>query len=296
MRTELASILRVIVTLAIAGLALLAGRMMWRHYEVDPWTRDGKVRADIVRVAADVPGLVTTVLVHENQTVSKGQELFVVDTPRYALALAQARAAVASASAALAQARQEYARNVSLGDLVSAEVTEQSRARVANAGAALAAAHAGADVAALNLRRTVVRSTVDGVVANLQLQPGDYVTAGSQAMALVDAHSLRVDGYFEETKLPRIHIGDPVRVTLMGEDKPIEGRVESIAPGIDDRDRGTAGNQLASVNPTFNWVRLAQRVPVRVRLLSVPGNVALIAGRTATVTITAHGNATGART
>lgn len=131
MKIDLSSILRTGVTLLAVGLALAAGWMMWRHYEVDPWTRDGKVRADIVRVAPDVPGLVTRVLVHENDPVREGQALFVVDAPRYALALAQARAAVASAQAALVLAREEYRRNLSLGDLVSAELTEQSRARVA---------------------------------------------------------------------------------------------------------------------------------------------------------------------
>lgn len=285
MDRRLQSGLRVVITLALVALAIWAARAMWRHYEVEPWTRDGKVRADIVRVASDVPGLVTRVLVKENDTVTKGQPLFVVDQPRYELALRQARATVANASATLAQARQEYARNRALGELVSAELREQSEARMNSAAAALSAAQAAADVAALNLRRTTVHSTVDGYVANLQLQPGDYVVAGNQAMALVDAHSLRVDGYFEETKLPLIHIGDPVRIDLMGEDRSLRGRVESIAPGIDDRDRATSSNQLASVTPTFNWVRLAQRVPVRVALTDIPKGVALIAGRTATVTV-----------
>lgn len=293
MNSRLALGFRVLLTLGFVLVALWAGWAMWRHYEVDPWTRDGKVRADIVRVAPDVPGLVTQVMVRENASVTKGQPLFVVDTPRYSLALAQARSSVASARATLAQARAEYLRDVALGDLVAVEVREQSRARVETATAVLASAQAAENIAALNLKRTVVRATVDGTVANLQLQAGDYVTVGNQAMALVDAHSFRVDGYFEETKLPRIHIGDPVRVMLMGEQQAIDGRVESIAPGIDDRDRATSGNQLASVNPTFNWVRLAQRVPVRVALDEVPKGIALIAGRTATVTIVRPGRKQG---
>lgn len=294
MNSRLSLGLRVLVTLGIVAVAGWAGWQMWRHYEVDPWTRDGKVRADIVRVASDVPGLVTQVMVRENETVTKGEPLFIVDKPRYSLALAQANAAVASARATLTEARGEYARNVTLGDLVATEVREQSHARMETATATLASAQAAANVAALNLRRTVVRATVDGTVANLQLQAGDYVTAGNQAMALVDAHSLRVDGYFEETKLPRIHVGDPVRIMLMGERQPINGRVESVAPGIDDRDRTISGNQLASVNPTFNWVRLAQRVPVRVALIDVPKGIVLIAGRTATVTIVQPGDNAGA--
>lgn len=278
-------LIRMTLTLLAVGLALLAGREIWQRYEEDPWTRDGKVRADVVRVAADVPGLVTQVLVHENQRVAKGDPLFVVDAPRYRLALSQAQATVASASASLAQAQSELRRDVALGDLVAEEQREQARTRATTASAALAAAQASAKVAKLNLERTLVRATVNGRVANLQLKAGDYVTAGSQAMALVDEQAVWVEGYFEETKLPRIHVGDPARVVLMGENRVIEGKVESIAPGIDDRDRATAGNQLASINPTFNWVRLAQRVPVRITLNKVPEGIDLISGRTATVTI-----------
>lgn len=290
MNPALRTALGVVITLIAVAAAIWAALWMWRHYEVDPWTRDGRVRADVVRVAADVSGLVTEVLVYDNQAVVKGQPLFVVDAPRYRLALAQAEAAIASAEANLAQARREAKRSDALGDLVAGEEREQAHAKVAADAAALDQARAAADVARLNLERTTVRATVNGTVTNLALRPGDFATAGGQTMALVDADSFRVDGYFEETKLPRIRIGDPVKVRLMGEDKLIDGRVESIAAGIDDRDRGLAANQLPSVNPTFNWVRLAQRVPVTVRLEHVPPGLRLIAGRTATVTVVEHGD------
>lgn len=283
----------VCVTLVLVMVAGVAAYWMWHHYEVEPWTRDGKVRADVVRVAADVSGLVTEVLVHDNQVVVKGQPLFVVDAPRYRLAVAQAEAAIASARTGLAQAQREMKRDSALGDLVAGEQREQSRARVDSATAALEQTRAAADVARLNLRRTTVIASVNGTVTNLQLRPGDYMQAGSQAMALIDADSFHVDGYFEETKLPRIHIGDTVKVKLMGEDQLIDGRVESIAAGIDDRDRSSASNLLPSVNPTFNWVRLAQRVPVRVKLLHVPKDIRLIAGRTATVTVVEREAAAG---
>jgi len=277
--------LRIGVTLILLAASIIAALWMWNHYEVEPWTRDGRVRADVVRVAPDVSGLVTQVLVQDNQRVVKGQPLFIVDAPRFRLAVAEARANVAAARATLAQARREAARNVALGDLVSKEEREQGSARVASGIAALEQAQAATDVAALNLKRTTVSASVNGTVTNLQLRPGDYVAAGSQAMALVDADSLHVDGYFEETKLPRIHIGDPVIVKLMGEREELRGRVESIAAGIDDRDRTSSSNLLPSVTPTFNWVRLAQRVPVRIRLDHVPADVLLIAGRTATVKV-----------
>lgn len=285
MTPRLQGALRVVITLAITFTALAAGYSMWRHYEVEPWTRDGKVRADVVRIAPDVAGLVTDVLVQDNQRVVRGQPLFIVDAPRYRLALAEAEANTANIEANLAQARREAARNDALGDLVAGEIREQSHARVASARAALAQARAAANVPRLNVTRTTIRASVTGTVTNLQLRPGDYVTIGAQALALIDEASLHVDGYFEETKLPRIHVGDTVEVRLMGEDRTIEGRVESIAAGIDDRDRGTGINQLPSVNPTFNWVRLAQRVPVRIKLLHVPKDTRLIAGRTATVKI-----------
>ena len=285
MLSRFVPVVRIALTLLVVGVALLAGREVWQRYEVDPWTRDGKVRADVVRVAADVPGLVTSVLVKENQRVAKGDALFVIDAPRYRLALSQAQASVASARASLSQAESELRRDITLGDLVAAEELEQARTRAVTAATALASAQTNVKVAQLNLDRTVVRATVNGRAANLQLKPGDYVTAGSQAMALVDEESVWVEGYFEETKLPRIHVGDPARIILMGESTVLRGKVESIAPGIDDRDRSTGGNQLASINPTFNWVRLAQRVPVRIALRDVPADIALISGRTATVTI-----------
>jgi multidrug resistance efflux pump len=138
---------------------------------------------------------------------------------------------------------------------------------------------------ALNLARTTVRATVHGIVTNLDLHPGDYIAAGTQAMALVDTDSLRVEGYFEETKLGGIHLGDPVVVHLMGEPRALHGRVDSIAAGINDSERTNTSNLLPNVNPTFSWVRLAQRIPVRVKLGQVPAGISLIVGRTATVTV-----------
>ena len=141
------------------------------------------------------------------------------------------------------------------------------------------------DLARRNLERTTVTATVDGTVTNMELRPGDYAVAGKPLMALVDADSLHVDGYFEETKLDRVHVGDRAEVLLMGQSRPMFGRVESIAMGIADRERGLNGDLLANVNPTFNWVRLAQRIPVRIVLDEIPPDVHLVVGRTATVQI-----------
>ncbi|WP_442680002.1 efflux RND transporter periplasmic adaptor subunit [Sphingomonas sp. ASY06-1R] len=285
MREWLAPLGRLAITLLLVAVALLVAVWLWHRYERDPWTRDGHIRADVVRVTPDVSGLVTQVAVRDNQRVKPGDLLFVVDRPRFALALAQADAAIASARATLNQARRESARDLALGDLVAAETHEQNVARAATAAAALAQAQTSRDQAVLNLQRTTVRATVNGTVTNLDLHPGDYVAAGQQALALVDDDSIRVEGYFEETKLPRIRIGDPVRVQLMGDAAPIHGHVDSITAAISDSERTNANNLLPTVNPTFAWVRLAQRIPVRVKLDRVPAGTRLIAGRTATVTI-----------
>lgn len=291
MNRFVAPLVRSAATIVIVIAAVLIAIALWTHYEGSPWTRDGRVRADVVRVTPDISGLVTSVAVRDNQRVKAGDLLFVIDTPRYALALEEAQSAIASAQATLAQARREARRDMALGDLVAAETHEQNLARVETAQAALAQAMSGRDGAALNLKRTRVLASVNGVVTNLDLHPGDYVGAGSQAMALIDADSLRVEGYFEETKLGLICVGAPVTVRLMGEARDLHGRVDSIAFGINDDSRSNAGNLLPSVEPTFSWVRLAQRIPVRVRLEKVPAGMRLISGRTATVTVRPHDGA-----
>lgn len=285
MKKKLASLARSTATLAIVLIAVVVGIWTWKHYEDSPWTRDGRVRADVVRVTPDISGLVTSVNVEDNQRVQAGDLLFVLDRPRYTLAVQRARATLASARASLRQARREANRDVSLGDLVATETHEQNVARVATAQAAVAEAQSALDGALLDLDRTQVHASVDGTVTNLDLHPGDYMAAGNQAMALIDERSLRIEGYFEETKLPMIHVGDAVSVKLMGEDRTLTGRVESIAAGINDGSRGKSENLLPDVEATFSWVRLAQRIPVRVKLTDVPADVRLILGRTATVTI-----------
>ncbi len=280
-----AVIVRSAATIAIVAVALIVAVWMWNHYERSPWTRDGRVRADVVRVTPDIGGLITSVAVRDNQAVKAGDLLFVIDTPRYALALQQANAQIASAQATLGMARRTASRDIALGDLVATEAHEQNVAAVATAQAALAQAMTARDAATLNLRRTRVSASVNGVVTNLDLHPGDFVAAGQQAMALIDRDSLRIEGYFEETKLPLICLGAPVRVRLMGEASDLTGHVDSIAFGINDPTRSDSGNLLPTVDPTFSWVRLAQRIPVRVKLDRVPPEMRLIAGRTATVTV-----------
>jgi RND family efflux transporter MFP subunit len=275
-----------VLTLLIVAVALIAGRALWSYYMEAPWTRDGRVRADVVTIAPDVSGLVTEVLVRDNQTVKRGDLLFRIDPDRFELALAQADAAVDARKAQMDEAAREAARYERLNQLsVSQENQEQRLSTSEAAAAAYRQAVADRAVAQLNLRRSAVTSPVDGTVTNVALEPGDYVTTGKGVMALVDSATLRVEGYFEETKLPRIHKGDRVEVRLMGERQVVTGHVESIAAGIADRERTDSPDLLANINPTFNWVRLAQRVPVRVKPDNVPVGVELVVGRTATVSV-----------
>ncbi len=276
---------QVLVTLLAVAAAAWAGLRLWDHYELAPWTRDGRVRANIVQIAPDVSGLVTAVPVRDNQAVAAGALLFEVDRARYALAVRQAEAALAAQRAMSAQARRENARNAGLDDLVSKESREQALSRVEQMRAAVAQAEAALAAARLNLARAEVRAPADGLVTNLDLREGSYAAAGRPVLALVDAKSFYVEGYFEETKLPRIHLGDRVRVTPMGGGAVLEGAVDSVAAGIADHDRSTGANLLPSVNPTFNWVRLAQRIPVRIRLDPLPPGAHLVAGQTVTVQV-----------
>jgi len=276
---------RLLVTAVVVVAALFAARWMWGHYQVEPWTRDGRVRSDVAQVSPDVAGLVTEVLVKDNDPIRKGQRLLVLDQPRFRLAVEQAEAALLTQNTALAQARREDARNRKLGDLAPAETTEQGAAKVAGLQAAVAQAQANLDTARLNLARTVIVAPMDGVAANVIVHPGDYLTAGRPALAVVLSGSTYVDGYFEETKLARIHVGDRATVELVGDPQRLQGHVVSIAPGIEDRERTATGDLLPSVNPTFSWVRLAQRIPVRIQVDRGAASGDLIAGRTATVVI-----------
>ena len=277
---------RVAITLGMVVLAAIVGLALWDYYMNAPWTRDGRVRADVVAIAPDVSGLVTDVLVKDNQHVRRGDVLFRIDPERFSLALRQAEAAVEGKKASNEQAEADYQRYSKLSEAaVSEQKVELARAAAQETKAAYDQAVADRDVAKLNLARSEVRASVNGQITNMDLRPGAYVSVGHGVMALIDEDTLRVEGYFEENKLPRIHIGDKATVRLFGEKSVLTGRVESIAGGIEDRERTSGTNLLANVNPTFSWVRLAQRVPVRIVLDPLPPGTKLVSGRTATVEI-----------
>ena len=278
---------RVVLTLLIVTLAAFVVWRMVAYYMFAPWTRDGHIRADIVQIAPDVSGLIQQVDVRDNQPVKRGQVLFSIDQDRFKLALRQAKAAVADRQETLAQAQREAKRNRGLGNLVPAEQLEESQSRVARAEVALMEAQVAVDSAQLNLDRSVIRSPVDGYVNDRAPRVQEFVTAGRPVLSVVDGNSFHIDGYFEETKLGGIHVGQRVDIRVIGDNARLRGHVESIVAGIEDRDRSSGANLLPNVNPAFSWVRLAQRIPVRIAFDEVPEDFRMIAGRTATVSIIA---------
>ncbi|MCL1886900.1 MAG: HlyD family secretion protein [Betaproteobacteria bacterium] len=273
-----------------ATVILIAVLVAWRlfiHYEYDPWTRDGRIKADIVQIASDVTGQVVKVHVRDNQMVKKGDILFEIDHDRFELALRQAQAGVQAARVNFDQAKREDMRNRKLKELVAHEIREQGRAKMEQYETDLAMAIVKRDTAKLDLERTKVRATVNGYVTNLNVQVGTYLSASQPAVALIDMDSLYVEGYFEETKLARIYPGDPATISLMGEEEKLKGYVQSVAGGIYDRERSTGSNLLQNINPTLNWVRLVQRIPVRIELETMPKQIKLVVGQTATINIQA---------
>jgi RND family efflux transporter MFP subunit len=274
-----------IATAVIFIVAILIGRALWVHYMDEPWTRDGRVRANIINVAPDVSGAVVSLPVADNQFVKKGDVLMQVDPSHYRIAVEQAQAAVAARKAELQMRRAEAARRADMDSLV---VSKESRVNAAQTASSAEAQYqqalAALDATKLNLARTTVVSPVDGYVTNLSVFRGDYATAGTPKLAIVDSHSFWVYGYFEETKLPHVKVGNRAEIRLMS-GGVLKGHVESISRGIYDRDNPQSRELLADVNPTFNWVRLAQRVPVRIQIDQVPDGVLLSAGTTCTVVV-----------
>lgn len=320
---------RPVVTLLMLILAVYAVVHLWNYYNAEPWTRDGRVRGDVIQVSSDVSGLVSQVLVQDNQTVKKGQILFTIDMARQKLDIEQAKADLAKANAAAAQAEanlvqakanlvkgqttttlaeknaNRYAnlmdgaiskqeqdqmfatRDQSHADLGQLQAAiEQAKANILQQKAAVDVAQSNLHLAELNLQRSEVVAPSDGTLVNFSLRNGSYIKVGDNVAALIDRKQLYVVGYFEETKLEKIHLEDKATIQLMGDSQKIKGHVQGIASGIDDRERSSSTSLLANVNPTFTWVRLAQRVPVKIVLDEVPKNqLAFVAGRTATVHI-----------
>jgi multidrug resistance efflux pump len=285
---KLRSLLSFVATIAIFGVAVLIGRALWIHYMDSPWTRDGRVRADIINIAPDVSGQVVDLPVRDNQFVHRGDVLMRIDPDHYRIAVQQAQAQVDARKADLQMRRSDAARRADLDALVvSKENRENAVSLASGAQAQYEQALAQLAAAKLNLERTTVVAPVDGYVTNLNVHRGDYAVTGQPKLAVVDGHSFWVYGYFEETKIPLLKIGDAADMRLMS-GAVLKGHVESISRGISDRDNPQSRELLADVNPTFNWVRLAQRVPVRIHIDEVPDGLVLSAGTTCSVVVKPH--------
>lgn len=281
----LRNIIGFVVTAVIFIVAILIGRTLWIYYMDEPWTRDGRVRAEVVNIAPDISGAVVELPVRDNQVVKKGDLLMQIDPSHYQIAVEQAQATVAARKADLQMRLDDAKRRADMdSQVVSAENRENASHAASAAQAQYQEALAQLDAAKLNLARTRVISPVDGYVTNLNVFRGDYAIAGTARLAVVDSHSFWVYGYFEETKLPRVKVGNKAEIRLMS-GPVLKGHVESISRGIYDRDNPQSRELLADVNPTFNWVRLAQRVPVRIHIDEVPEGVVLAAGITCTVVV-----------
>jgi multidrug resistance efflux pump len=275
-----------LITLATTAIAAVLGWAMWDAYMGAPWTRDGTVRTYVVTMAPEVAGRIVELPVADNQFVHKGDLLLVIDPTNYRIALQLAEAAVAQALATAQNAQLEAERRRKLDDLaVSVEQKQIFNANAVAAQAQYQQAVATRNQAKVNLERTEIRSPVNGWVTNLQARVGDYASVGRNVVSVVDADSFWVDAYFEETQLASMHEGDPARIKLMGYSQIVRGEVGSVARGINVSNAQSDPQGLATVNPIFTWVRLAQRVPVRIRIDQVPVGIRLVAGMTATVQV-----------
>jgi multidrug resistance efflux pump len=277
----------ILITLGTVAVAALLAWATWQVYMGSPWTRDGTVRAYVVTMAPEVAGRIVKLPIADNQFVHKGDVLFEIEPADYRIALESAQAQAKRDTAALDYARANEGRQARLqGEgWVSTNIYQQAESSLYQLEAVVSVDQAAIATAQLDLSRVVIRSPVNGYVTNLLAQLGDYANVGQRLVALVDADSFWIDGYFDETSLERIHDGDPATVKLMGYSQFVRGHVGGVARGINVPNAQPDPAGLASVNPIFTWVRLAQRVPVRIHIDQVPEGVRLVVGMTGTVQI-----------
>lgn len=254
-----------------------------------PWTRDGKVRAELVNITPEVSGKIIKVNISDNQQVKQGDLLFALDPTPFEIALSNANAAIAKAESDLAKANHEATRRGNLPrNVISAEDLDEAQLNAQAMKANYKSAQSNLEQAQWNLHHTNIYAPVSGFITNLQTRVGNYASIGSPLVALIDINSFYVMGYFEETKLKHINIGNNVDITLYNGNIPLQGRVESIGRAIYDQSIESSDNMLLNVKPNVPWVRLAQRVPIRIKLENVPKDVLLVAGTTCTISVRSH--------
>ncbi|OAT23991.1 putative membrane protein [Buttiauxella gaviniae ATCC 51604] len=273
-------------TLVIFAAAIIVGWLLWNYYMQSPWTRDGKVRAEQVSITPQVSGTITQLNIEDNQFVKAGTVLFTIDATPYHIAQLNAEAQLAQSQSELSKASNEANRRKNLPrNYISAEDMDTANINVKAAQAAVKAAEATVEQAKWQISQTTVTAPVDGWVTNLSTRTGNYATSGQPVFALVDSHSFYVVGYFEETKLRHIHPGDLAEIVLYSGNVPLSGKVQSIGRAIYDQSVESDSDLVADIKPNVPWVRLAQRVPVRIQLNQIPQGITLVSGTTCTVSI-----------
>nr|WP_235984557.1 HlyD family secretion protein [Mesorhizobium neociceri] len=289
MRLALAAVAKRLATLALALVAVLISVVAWDHYLTAPWTRDGRVRVQVASVAPEVTGRIKELRVADNQFVHKGDVLYVLDPFDFDVALQSTRAALQQRAADVQVKQRQSERQGKLSSLATTPEQQQVYAGNAiQAEAAFEAAQSQVALAEVNLKRTEIRSPVNGYVTNLLLRAGDYARQGIANVSIIDTDSFWIDGYFEETKMARVCTGAQVEAKLMGYSTPIIGHVSTITRGLSVSNAAAGAQGLPNVDPIYTWVRLAQRVPVRIAIDEVPPGVPLVSGMTATVTVRDH--------
>jgi multidrug resistance efflux pump len=279
-------LLRKVATVAIAVAAVLAAIVTWDQYNAGPWTRDGRVRVQVASVAPQISGQIKELRIVDNQFVHKGEILYVIDPFDFEVVLRANKAALQQKMADLNVKGLQSERRSRLSDLsASVEQKQVYEGNALQAKAVVDSAHEQVRQAEINLQRTEVRSPVNGIVTNLLLREGDYARQGATNVSIIDADSYWIDGYFEETKLARLCVGGRAEAKLMGYSAPIIGHIATVTRGVSVSNAAAATQGLPNVDPVYTWVRLAQRVPVRIAIDNVPAGVPLVSGLTATVTI-----------
>jgi multidrug resistance efflux pump len=278
--------LKAAATLFMLALASLAALAIWDSYVTAPWTRDGSIRVQVASVAPLISGQIIEVRVVDNQYVRQGDVLYVIDPFDFQVALDTSKALLRQKAADLQVKEMQAERRQHLSNL--ATTPEEQQLFVGSATQAQAAfdiAQRQVAQADINFKRTQVRSPVNGYPTNILMRVGDFAHAGTTNMSVIDADSYWIDGYFEETKMAHVCVGDRAEAALMGYRDPIVGRVQTVTRGVSVSNAAPGTQGLPSVDPVYSWVRLAQRVPVRIRITDVPPGVPLVSGMTATVTI-----------
>jgi len=284
------TLLKYLLTSLVVAIAVGVVLFKYWDYVTNPWTRDGQIRAQVIQITPRVSGPIVNLPIKDNQLVKAGDLLFEIDPRTFQAAVDQAQGELKQAQTKAVDAKQEADRDRRIMKKDPGAVSKQALEKKVNTQIAAEAAELSAEAelkqAQLDLEFTQVKASVDGYVTNLNLRLGSQAVENQPALALVDVNSYWIHGFFKENYIANMRKGDRAIVTLMSyPDKPLEGRVDSLGWGIAQDDGSTGYDLLPTINPTFEWIRLAERVPVRIHLTKVPEEVELRVGTTASVLV-----------